>query len=247
MVHASNMSDYELESLFKKDTELIYDKHYYNKVFKRVERVCNASFYINSKIKVSEKDSIEIVKNNIESTVVSIVIVSTELLVSDVNVFKRDAAHLSGTLLKLSSLISLLATADRLPMSHALLIEHEVNGLVSDIAEYAKKQNDVKPQRLHGVRQTRMVPMLTSKEHTPFHAADNTVPQGSESGVGNILDRKDKVRSIIREKGQVSIKDISDIIKDVSEKSIQRDLNDMIANGEVVRLGERRWSTYKLS
>ncbi|MFM2374278.1 MAG: hypothetical protein RLZZ234_273, partial [Candidatus Parcubacteria bacterium] len=45
------MSDYELESLFKKDTELLYDKAYIHKVFKRVERVCNASFYIAHKIK----------------------------------------------------------------------------------------------------------------------------------------------------------------------------------------------------
>lgn len=42
----------------------------------------------------------------------------------------------------------------------------------------------------------------------------------------------------------VSIKEIAMVIRDCSEKTIQRELNTMIERGLVKRQGERRWSTY---
>ena len=53
--------------------------------------------------------------------------------------------------------------------------------------------------------------------------------------------------SVIKNKENVSIKDISTLIRDVSEKTIQRELISLIDAGVVLRHGERRWSTYSLS
>lgn len=63
---------------------------------------------------------------------------------------------------------------------------------------------------------------------------------GVESG------RKDLILNIIKNKKEVSIKDISSHIKDVSEKTIQRDLTDMVDQGIIKKTGERRWSKYSL-
>lgn len=60
-------------------------------------------------------------------------------------------------------------------------------------------------------------------------------------------DRHTKIREVLRGKDQVSIKNISDAIPGVSEKTLQRDLMALIERGEVVREGERRWSTYRLA
>lgn len=50
----------------------------------------------------------------------------------------------------------------------------------------------------------------------------------------------------IRTHKGASIKDIASIIKDCSEKTVQRELNELINQGLVRRIGERRWSTYEL-
>jgi DNA-binding transcriptional ArsR family regulator len=64
---------------------------------------------------------------------------------------------------------------------------------------------------------------------------------------GAIKDRREAVMSLIRNKGSVSIKDISTMIRGVSEKTIQRELITLIESGMVIKQGERRWSTYSLA
>ena len=63
----------------------------------------------------------------------------------------------------------------------------------------------------------------------------------------HIKDRRDTILSVIKNKGKASIKDISTLIRGVSEKTIQRELLALISLGVVTRQGERRWSTYSLA
>ena len=58
--------------------------------------------------------------------------------------------------------------------------------------------------------------------------------------------RKAAILEILNDKGPSYIKDISVIVRDVSEKTIQRELQALVAEGRVVRSGERRWTTYSL-
>jgi DNA-binding transcriptional ArsR family regulator len=60
-------------------------------------------------------------------------------------------------------------------------------------------------------------------------------------------ERRDAIMRTIRSKGQVTIKDISENIKDISEKTIQRDLQELIQHGVLIREGEKRWAVYKLA
>ncbi len=58
--------------------------------------------------------------------------------------------------------------------------------------------------------------------------------------------RKQAIRNIIATRGEVSIKDIVGVIKDYSEKTIQRELLEMVQLGILEKKGERRWSRYTL-
>jgi len=60
-------------------------------------------------------------------------------------------------------------------------------------------------------------------------------------------DRKDKILSIIKQKGDVTIKDIASDIEGVSEKTVQRDLVDLLEQGVLKKKGERRWTTYSIA
>jgi len=68
----------------------------------------------------------------------------------------------------------------------------------------------------------------------------NLISQPKKSG------RKEQILELIKKNQPVSIKDISHSFEGVSEKTIQRDLTQLIDQGVLKREGERRWSTYSL-
>lgn len=58
--------------------------------------------------------------------------------------------------------------------------------------------------------------------------------------------RRDQIVSIVKDKGEVSIKDISESFSDCSEKTIQREINALIEEGVLSKTGDRRWSRYSM-
>lgn len=58
--------------------------------------------------------------------------------------------------------------------------------------------------------------------------------------------REKVILDSIKEKGEVSVKDISHLIPGVSEKTIQRELVSMVSRGVLKKEGERRWSKYSI-
>lgn len=59
-------------------------------------------------------------------------------------------------------------------------------------------------------------------------------------------ERRNAIFSIIKNKPNASIKDIAESVVGCSEKTIQRELIDMVSSGLIKREGERRWSRYSL-
>lgn len=57
-------------------------------------------------------------------------------------------------------------------------------------------------------------------------------------------ERRDAILKVVTDSGKVSIKDISKVIRDCSEKTIQRELSELMHSGLVRKEGERRWSMY---
>lgn len=67
------------------------------------------------------------------------------------------------------------------------------------------------------------------------------------------LERSEKIISIIKDlplrqagKTEASIKDISLAFPSCSEKTIQRELNDLIEKGQIKKMGDKRWSRYSV-
>ncbi|MDQ5962720.1 MAG: hypothetical protein QG653_527 [Patescibacteria group bacterium] len=58
--------------------------------------------------------------------------------------------------------------------------------------------------------------------------------------------RRDQILSLFVKGVDVSIKDIASRIKGCSEKTIQRELNNLLYSGIIERIGEKRWSRYIL-
>lgn len=58
--------------------------------------------------------------------------------------------------------------------------------------------------------------------------------------------RQDAIINVLKGQSNLTIKDFSKVIKDCSEKTIQRELIDLVDRGIVKKEGERRWSRYSL-
>ena len=61
------------------------------------------------------------------------------------------------------------------------------------------------------------------------------------------LDRREQILSLLKDKKVVTVKDVSEIILNCGEKTIQRELMALVISGVLKKDGERRWSTYSFA
>lgn len=59
--------------------------------------------------------------------------------------------------------------------------------------------------------------------------------------------RKSIIISLLKRKKEIMIKDVSPLISDCSDKTIQRELAALVKEGILKKEGEKRWSTYSLA
>ncbi|MEK7602602.1 MAG: hypothetical protein AAB472_03920 [Patescibacteria group bacterium] len=164
---------------------------------------------------------------------------------------------LSRELLALSSVLSIARASTLLSSMNADLIASEAQLLLHEIAAYEEP-------RLF-LEDAPTLAALFKSAHTNQPDMSTRAP---ESGVtsheprtsrvvskGQIKDtsmpakktgRSEAIISVLTSKGPSYIKDISTVIRDVSEKTIQRELSTLVAEGRVEKKGERRWTTYTL-
>jgi hypothetical protein len=81
-------------------------------------------------------------------------------------------------------------------------------------------------------------------------ARQHTQPQSQSpsynKGVGGNDDRRKIILALVKQKPSLTVGDVARSIPSVSEKTIQRELLAMVAEGILAKRGERRWSTYSL-
>lgn len=161
---------------------------------------------------------------------------------------------LSRELLALSSVLSIARTGGLLSSMNTDLITREAHILLQEVAAYEEPRLflDAMPT-LSGIARGASAAdtLANQKARSPRVSGARkavSVPKGHLKDTHNayIKDRREAVLSVIRHKGSVHIKDISTLIRGVSEKTIQRELSSLVVAGLVLKQGERRWSTYSL-
>jgi len=70
---------------------------------------------------------------------------------------------------------------------------------------------------------------------------------GHSYGHNGHNDRKQKILDLLKKEGKTTIKEMMPDFNGVSEKSVQRDLLEMVKSGELRAEGEKRWRTYSIA
>ncbi len=243
---SSPNNDFVLEksifsNIFEKDIKRIY-------IYKKAERLAKAIHLITPAF----ADSVSL-RNRMDAIAIGLV---------DAAILPPGAARtaLARELLTLSSVLSIARTGGLLSTMNAELIAHESHLLLQEVAAYEEPRlflDDVptladiakyagkvgksamgSPSRY----QSRLVSKKVSAPQTKGHVKD--IKKVKDIHIG---ERREAILSVIRRKGgSASIKDISTVIRNVSEKTIQRELLTLIDLKIIIKKGERRWSTYSL-
>lgn len=87
------------------------------------------------------------------------------------------------------------------------------------------------------------------KDTTSFEGSNmHTPPKPHVERVQEIQkDRRATILGLLQRKDRVTVRDVAQVIKDCSEKTLQRELLALVRQGVLVKEGERRWSTYRLA
>jgi predicted HTH transcriptional regulator len=222
----------------------VQDDEYYRFIFKKTEKIISVIFFVSNNIDKEQKDHslIEDVLDTARLTH-NAVLATLDMRAHLAEESLRAAAH---KLISLDSKLKVAAVVGLIAPDVLHLLSSEIDGVLRGLNKYLVRTSAfddlnyrvAAPARENAAR-PRSVP-----ERGPVGKAEASEGEGQVSSIDN--DRRDRIKVVLGAKGEATIKDIADIINDVSSKTIQRELNAMIEDNLVKRHGERRWSKYSL-
>lgn len=226
--------------------KLLHDEQYYRTIFKKTEKIVSVVFYILNNLETTPK--LETHVSNIAGKAHFV----HELVLRTLEAKRANAREVLEqfvqALIALDSTLRVAATAGVITNEVEQVMVGEIDTVLRSVSPYleptarlstmftdASPAPDRRPTPRAAVRSTATT--TTGSPTTMSERANATAT----------IDRRTRIATILEAKGDATIKDISEIITDVSEKTIQRELNTMIDEGQVQRQGERRWSRYSLN
>ncbi len=253
----------------KKDTErhlTVADfESYFSYLYKKTDKIATAVFMVTDTM--NEGDDL---KKTIRQSALELMSLTKAGSFSRTIDTQKVIQDILLNFYKLQSLIELSGTMDYISEMNASILVKEISNTIkgSEVKrdEYHKtfgykvSSSFVLDENIFGVEEEALKDNVPYKGHMSFINKNNIGQLKSPQKKQNesfVLkqerqnneskkDRREQIMELIKDKKNATIKDLSLIMKDCSEKTIQRELSDMILKGVLDRKGERRWSTYSL-
>lgn len=230
------------------------DVEYYNNVFKKVEKIVSVIFYILSytDTKDTPVSMSEIIKK--ESFKLH------ELSLHALHALpggQTDSIHaVRYQLMVIDSTLRVAEAGRVIAPDLVALVTEQIDVVQRYIGNHYLQTTGLSIKELHEIAVSTSAPAQKSGTASSAPAARPRarrvqVPAGDISSdaymvYSQLTDRAERIKTVLEAKPQATVKDVAEIITDVSEKTIQRELNSLIEKGQVKREGERRWSRYSV-
>ena len=234
-----NLSQRDIINAADTNKRLVQDEEYYRYIFKKTEKIVSVVFYILYNLPEDKRTAVHIEDlQHVARQVHDAILQSLETRIYASEDSVRAAAL---ALIALESKLRISQTAGVVSSELVQVLVAEIDSVLRGMNRYIKSPNadstggedTFAPLGMSDEPRRRRAP---ERKREPEASADATSAEG----------RRDRIKTVLQAKGRASIKDISEIVADVSEKTIQRELNAMIEDNVVQRQGERRWSVYSL-
>ncbi len=227
----------------------------YDTLNKKTEKLVTAVYMVTDCI-----DSNDALKNNIRTLCVE--------LLSDMYSFaiKKDIEkhihmdYVLNHIKEIVSCVSISCSIGFISEMNALILKREFNFLMNQLESHQsknghfsftldesvfliRKENDNKLNSGESILKDNS---LIDKKFEPKKMSlikdQKIIKDSSVSFIKN--DRQEKIIAMMINKKELTIKDISSVLKDCSEKTLQRELNNLISKGQIKKTGSKRWSKY---
>ncbi len=220
-------------------TIMLENIEYYKFIFKKTEKIACAVFYT---------VRFDAPSGHPDHVVKDVELSATELLRLSLMSLRNTNASVAHTALDIKFALIALESKLRIACSARFVspdvldvFVHEIDSVQRTLKKYTESpiQNPLSEAHTESSRAfpERRVPRVGSA----IVGAQSQSVQG-----GSMASRRERVISVIRDNVNATIKDISGIVTDCSEKTIQRELIQLIKDNVIMREGERRWSKYRL-
>ena len=228
------------------------NNEYYSNVFKKTERMVSVVFYVLSYIERNEQTDFHL--KNISEKAMKVHEASLATLSLYEYEVKDKIFPFEQSLVALEGVLR-IANAAR-------VLNDEVLALLLAEVDLVQRylRNHFTGQAPLTVRDSIQISSVaTSTDRPKVHKTSSairpsrvSIPKGDISSdahmvYSQLVDRSVRIKTVLEAKPEATIKDIAEVITDVGEKTIQRELNSLIEKGQVIRQGERRWSKYSLA
>lgn len=237
----------------KKDFSIFEGDDYFVYVYKKAEKLAAAVYMISDFF--SDKEPL---KTNIRSASLCLIDMSLSLNTTA----SPDRKSLLNNIVKQAlSVISYSEIATRAGIESVM--NHQI--LKSELEQFIRTiENRELPQKLgrhfvlndefvknelsdrvsagfrpETVRTQVVTPGITAPRERKQIPAIDRIEKGNRKS-----ERQEAILAVIKAKGELSIKDLTGVIKGCSEKTIQRELLVLVEQGILSKVGERRWSRY---
>lgn len=230
---------------------LAANNEYYSNVFKKTEKTVSVVFYILSYIERTQETEFHIKTISEKAMSVHEAALATLSLYEyeaqgKIFPFQQTLVSLEGSLRIANAARVLNDEILALLVSEVDLVQRYLRNHFVGAIPMTMRDDDVKSS----VSSARTLPNRVSPSIQ--RQTRSVIPKGDISSEAHLVysqlvDRAARIKTVLEAKPDSTIKDIAEVITDVSEKTIQRELNSLIEKGQVRREGERRWSKYSLS
>jgi hypothetical protein len=231
-------------------------------IFKKTEKITAALYLVSGLLKDNEPIKWELRDKGID--LLSSSFSASNSLPGDKNAIIQSlftAALETLSLLNVAKVSNLISE-----MNHRLLV-HEIDSVVSMLkdrlaanaenAGYVLSEAFFKTPELYssgfklGSKESTSRSYSSPKGQSSIISRNSGSNEPNQNGHSDSSNKKNQrqeaILTVLGSQSNLTIKDFSKVIKDCSEKTIQRELIDLVEKGVVKREGERRWSRYSLN
>jgi len=224
------------------------NNEYYSNVFKKTERMVSVVFYILSYIEKTEMTEFHIKVMSEKAMQVH------EQSLLTLSLYEYEAKDkifpFQQSLVALEGILRIANAARVLTDEVLALLLSEVDLVQRYLRNHF--DNETPLSMRESLATTVHEKQKVERRVTTSRPARVAIPKGDISSdahmvYSQLVDRAVRIKTVLEAKPEATIKDIAEVITDIGEKTIQRELNSLIEKGQVIRQGERRWSKYSLA
>ena len=224
--------------------KLLNNDDYYRHIFKKTEKIISVVFYILNNTDTDKRSETHI--GNIAGKAHFAhenALRSLEVKLANA---KEVLEQFAQALIALDSTIRISNASGVITQEVLGVVTGEIDTVLRSLSPYISNETSISSMLSSQMASSAASSTTPSSTQVPAPrkapaGSQNTAPKASPSP-----DRRTRIQTIVEAKGEASIKDISEIITDCSEKTVQREINTMIADNIIQRHGERRWSKYSI-